>query len=768
MPMGCGPGPVVRRPWPDRLGRVLPAALFALFITGVLVEAGPRLHCATSADGVRIGVTDATRTEWRFQHSEDLVHWVDAPALGTARTGGEGITWSAPGGFDTGATAGFYRVVATDGLYDAAVLRTFHLRFAEADWRSRLTANYATAVNLAAELEFEGVRYPGVGIRYKGNTSYFLSGAKKSLNLEIDFTDPDQHLEGYRTLNLNNAFSDSTLMREPLYFNALRQYAAGPRAGFAQLTINDEDWGVYVLAQQTDGELIREFFGSNRGDRWKAPSGGGGGGGGGGPGGGGGGFASGQRALMYLGDDAARYQALYELKKAGSTNAWAHLIHAADLLNNAPAEGFRDRVEEVLAVDRWLWFLAVENVYTDDDSYWNKGADYGIYHEPESGRLHPLQHDGNESFGTSRAQLNPLQGVGNPNRPVLSRLLAVPELRQRYLAHLRTVLDESFRVEAIAPLVERHRALIEDALARDTRRGFTMAAFRTAMTALTNHVRLRHAYLTAHADVRQVPPTIVSVTGPASAESGQPVRIVARVRPQAADGIDSVWLYRRETDTGPFSALAMEASDSIGSGEGEGIAFEAVLPAAGVGTRVRYYIEARSGNAARAASFAPVRAEQDAFEITITPPLADSSPVLIHELMASNATTLADPQGHFDDWIELWNRTEAPADLSGWYLSDNPDRPRKWRFPDGTTIPPGGFLVVWADEDGGDAPGLHANFKLSADGEQVLLVDRDDRGNPVMDFVTFGRQRSDVSYGRVPGRPERWAFMTPTPGQPNR
>ncbi|MBX3745509.1 MAG: CotH kinase family protein [Verrucomicrobiae bacterium] len=733
--------------------------------------AGPGLRWEVGEQKFRVGMADDARTEWRFQRSEDLVRWVDVPSMGTVRTGSGEVAWTAPIVVNPGAGAGFLRGVATEGLYDAAVLRTFHLRFAQADWRSRLTANYATAINLAADLEFEGVQYAGVGVRYKGNTSYFLSGAKKSLNIEIDYSDPDRALEGYRTLNLNNAFSDSTLMREPLYFNALRQYAVGPRAGFAQLYINDEYWGVYVLAQQTDGELIREYFASNRGDRWKAPSGGGGGGGGGGPGGGGGGgFASGQRALMYLGDDPARYQALYELKKDGTSNAWANLIHAADVLNNAPAEAFRDRVEEVLAVDRWLWFLAVENVYTDDDSYWNKGADYGIYFEPESGRLHPLQHDGNEAFGTARAQLNPLQGVGNANRPVISRLLAIPELRQRYLAHLRTVLDESFRVETVVPLMDRQRALIEDALEGDTRRGFTMAAFRTALTALTNHVRLRHAYLANHVEIRPIPPSIVSVMGPSLADSSRAARIVATIRPYGGEGIDSVWLHRREGDTGPFTPVAMVAGGPGSSGEsgGETLDFEVELPPAPVSTRIRYYVEARSGNAAHAASFAPARAEQETFEITFAPPVAGGSPVLINELMASNGTTLADPQGHFDDWIELWNRTDAPVDLSGWFLSDNPERPRKWRIPDGTTLAPGGFLLVWADEDGGDQPGLHANFKLSADGEQILLVDRDDRGNAVMDFVAFGPQRRDVAYGRSAREAGRWEFMRPTPGQPNR
>jgi spore coat protein CotH len=48
------------------------------------------------------------------------------------------------------------------------------------------------------------------------------------------------------------------------------------------------------------------------------------------------------------------------------------------VLNNTPADQLRDKIEDVFAVDRWLWFLAVENLFVDDDSYWNKGADYAF------------------------------------------------------------------------------------------------------------------------------------------------------------------------------------------------------------------------------------------------------------------------------------------------------------------------------------------------------------------------------------------------------
>jgi hypothetical protein len=141
--------------------------------------------------------------------------------------------------------------------------------------------------------------------------------------------------------------------------------------------------------------------------------------------------------------------------------------------------------------------------------------------------------------------------------------------------------------------------------------------------------------------------------------------------------------------------------------------------------------------------------------------------VVINELMASNLSTMADPQGEFDDWIELRNLTDTPVDLTGRYLTDDPTNPRKWEFPSGTAIPANGFLIVWADEDGQAADGWHANFKLAASGEELYLIDSDAQLNAVLDSVVFGEQAADISYGRRFDNPDVFESMAPTPGRAN-
>ena len=116
----------------------------------------------------------------------------------------------------------------------------------------------------------------------------------------------------------------------------------------------------------------------------------------------------------------------------------------------------------MLAVDNWLWFLALENIFTDDDSYWNKGCDYLIYFEPNSGRLFPIEHDGNEAFRPNQTRLNPFEHETNINRPVISKLLSVPEYRQRYLAHIRTILKQDFNPEVMKKRIDHFVEIIEN------------------------------------------------------------------------------------------------------------------------------------------------------------------------------------------------------------------------------------------------------------------------------------------------------------------
>lgn len=102
--------------------------------------------------------------------------------------------------------------------------------------------------------------------------------------------------------------------------------------------------------------------------------------------------------------------------------------------------------------------------------------------------------------------------------------------------------------------------------------------------------------------------------------------------------------------------------------------------------------------------------------------IAGAQNLAINEVMASNASAIVDDDGSFEDWIEIYNYGAAPVSLNGYGLTDNPAVPYKWVFPD-VTLGAGEFVLVWASDKNRAVAGqpLHANFKISTDGETIAL-----------------------------------------------
>ncbi len=129
------------------------------------------------------------------------------------------------------------------------------------------------------------------------------------------------------------------------------------------------------------------------------------------------------------------------------------------------------------------------------------------------------------------------------------------------------------------------------------------------------------------------------------------------------------------------------------------------------------------------------------------PGVRAAEPVIITEFVASNQGGLLDEDGDASDWIEVFNGSGVSVNLDGWFLTDSPANPAKWRFP-AVTLAPNGFLVVFASGKNRAVPGLplHANFQLSAGGEYLALV-KPDGATRTSEFNPFPDQLPNISYG---------------------
>jgi len=131
--------------------------------------------------------------------------------------------------------------------------------------------------------------------------------------------------------------------------------------------------------------------------------------------------------------------------------------------------------------------------------------------------------------------------------------------------------------------------------------------------------------------------------------------------------------------------------------------------------------------------------------------------VVISEVMASNSGFLKDEDGDSSDWIEIHNDGATAVDLTGWHLTDSTNNLAKWTFP-ATNLAPDDFLIVFASSKNRALAGgeLHTNFKLSAAGDFLALVEADGVTVASSFSPAFPQQRENISYGLT-----RDVFVTP-------
>jgi hypothetical protein len=152
-----------------------------------------------------------------------------------------------------------------------------------------------------------------------------------------------------------------------------------------------------------------------------------------------------------------------------------------------------------------------------------------------------------------------------------------------------------------------------------------------------------------------------------------------------------------------------------------------------------------------------------------TPEMSAKPALVINEIMPNNEAAVEDPDEpeEYPDWFELYNPSPMPVNLSGLFLTDDVGKPMQYEIPNGVLIPAQGYLVFYADGEPEQGP-LHTNFKLSSDGETIVLVDSAARNYQVLDSVSFDAQAPDISVGRLPNGGTTWSRLnTYSPGQYN-
>lgn len=650
----------------------------------------------------------------------------------------------------------FISAIKAQTLYDINTIQDIKIEFTQSNWDYILDTAAAGKDEyvMAKYVIINGVVFDSVGVKYKGNSTYKPNQAKNPLHIELD-TWKNQDYEGYTDIKLSNVAFDPSFIREPLSYTILRQYMDAPQSNYANISINGALMGLYVSSESISKKFVKKYFGNNNNAFFKCnPSGGGM------PGG------MSRPSLEYLGMDSTKYFKAYELK---TDYGWKDLVLLCNTLNNTPAQ-----IESVLDVDRALWMLAFNNLFVNLDSYTGDFRQNYYLYKDDFGRFNPIVWDLNMSFGIfsfaggstqlsttkSKQEMNHLLHINESGWPLIQKLLANPSYKRMYIAHLRTMLQENFSNGSYKTTAQEYHDLVTTSVQQDPKKFFSTQMFQNNLNADVNVgifiapgifdlMDGRANYLSNLADFKAVPPTITDISHSTFISQGSKVHITANVS-NANPG--TVTFAFRYGTAGPFIKLKMEDDGQHNDGvEGDNIyGAEFDMDA----SLVQYYIYAENNSAG---AFSPERAEHEFYTIYANINVIEKGEVVINELMSNNETTVTDPSGNYSDWIELYNNTDQTLSLKDAYLSDSYTEPLKWKFPDNTTIAPKGYLIVWASDT--TQAGLNTNFKLSNNGEQLILSYEN---GFVTDSITFPSLKKDRSYARCPNGTGAFSKLDPT------
>ena len=462
---------------------------------------------------------------------------------------------------------------AQEDLYALDHVVQVELQMHDPHWKKKLNAwkKQNLGRRTTATLTVDGVTYDSVGVRLKGNSSYFSPARedKKKLpfNIKVSYTDKDQRVQGrYRTLKLSNVFRDPSYLREALSYQIARDYVAAPDCNFAELTVDGDYFGLYNLSESVDEQFWEDEFASFTGLLIKCdpeskddppascPPGLGAG-------------------LNYLGQDSACYAARYELKKTDT--GWNELIDLTRQVSDPAVD-----LTAMLNVDEALWMLAFDNALANLDSYLGAFCHNYYLFKDASGIWRPVVWDLNLSLAGFRIMdkktvlsdeelvtLSPFVHFADKNqdRPLIVRLLEKPLFRKMYVAHLRTIYDEQFASGLYAERADAIRETITPLVVKEPNPLYptetfvqnyhgTVAISGGKVIGVREFFERRGAYLKDHPLFREDPPAIADHS---ATRADDTVTVAVTLAPGAAT--KGVWVAYRTAGHGGFTYAQLSA-----------------------------------------------------------------------------------------------------------------------------------------------------------------------------------------------------------------
>jgi hypothetical protein len=597
-----------------------------------------------------------------------------------------------------------------------------------------------------------------IGFRLRGNTSRYSQ--KKSFKVSFNTFVLGGKFYGMEKMNLNGEHNDPSIIRSHLSWEWLREDSIpAPRTAYSRVYINGDYFGLYIIVEHVDEEFIQSRYRNNDGNLYMClyPA-----------------------DLTYLGSNPDLYKftsgdrRAYELKTNTDFDDYSDLANFIDVLNNTPLGDLECRLQEIFNLNSYLKVMALDVVTGNWDGYIYNKNNFYLYHNTETDKFEYLPYDLDNTFGIDWFNVD--WGIKNiynwaPSapevRPLYSRLLQVPAIRDRYSFYMKQFLEKLANEDSLFAAIDQARDMIGLSVVSDPYYpldyGYTYADFLNSYnTALGDHVKYglkpfiqaRAASANSQLVLNDISPALSFIESSRAKPNEQ---YWVRVFVEDEDASPDVQLvYQVNSGTVQYKNMHddgthhdHEAGDGFYGCEFDGFQY---------GQTLSWQVSAKDDH--NHTTLLPCAPLVYSFHESTDPQL------FINELIGDNDTTIADEYGEYDNWCEIYNGDNEPVWLGDKYLSDNLTNENKFKLPD-VTMQPGTFLLIWTDGQPGQGP-FHAPFKLNDEGEVLAIFDNETTGYYLIDSVSWSMQTIDITYGRETDGGLPWVFFThPTPGYSN-
>lgn len=588
-----------------------------------------------------------------------------------------------------------------------------------------------------------------IGFRFRGNTA--RAKVKKSFKVSFNTFISGRRYYGLKKLNLNAETNDPSMLRSNTAWRMYRDHGvAASRSNHVEVYINGDYYGLYQNCEHINDDWVGERFGDDKGNLYKC---------------------SYPANLQYLSNNPDGYKLtppwsdtrIYELTTNEELDDYSDLAAFIAYLNQATPSDFACGFDAHFNVYAYLKILAIDVLTGNWDGYLHNQNNFYLYHHPRTNRFEYLPYDLDNTWGidwlgqdwTSRDIY--AYGPGGLTLPLYERLMADATYRHIFSWYIGHMAQDYLSASEWESGLESLQELIGPSALADPYRPLDFGY------ADTDFLNALDQAFGGHVDYGVFPFTELRVTSALDQLNAVEIGpIITEVREHFANYPDSVRV-RVYVDGPELSSLSLQYHSEgnepqilMASGDSSP-QYTFWLPVEGADVELAYNITATGTNGLTRNAWCADRVLD----------FSGAGPqIVINEVMASNASTIADEHGDFDDWIELFNAGDVPVNLSSLYLSDKDGSPLYWDLPD-HTMEPNTFLLVWADGQMWQGS-FHARFAVSASGERIYLWQKRSTGLRLIDEIDVPATPTDMSYGRSVDAGLPWIFFDePTPGASN-